>query len=179
VKNVSVITASFTGMHRVTPHMKLHDVVYMEWHRRLLQDIRNLGFRVISKRHPKGLIPEQAIFSNVVDEELLKTPMAAIEQQTDAYVIDFISSALMEAICTLKPVVLIDIPVRMMRPEARTLLSKSVEVIPATFDDRNRVVIDEESLRTSLEKPVNLDAREQLIQEYLLSPSADIGSIFE
>jgi hypothetical protein len=179
VKNVSVITASFTGMHRVTPHMKLHDVVYMEWHRRLLQDIRNLGFRVISKRHPKGLIPEQAIFSNVVDEELLKTPMAAIEQQTDAYVIDFLSSALMEAICTLKPVVLIDIPVRMMRPEARTLLSKSVEVIPATFDDRNRVVIDEESLRTSLEKPVNLDAREQLIQEYLLSPSADIGSIFE
>lgn len=179
VKNISVISASFTGIHRVTPHLKLHDVVYMEWHRRLLQNIRNLGYRVISKRHPKGLIMDQAIFRDVADEELLSTSMDAIEPRTDAYVIDFPASALMESICTLKPVILIDLPIRIMRPEARARLSKSVEIIAARYDDRNRVAVDKEQLKASLEKPVDIDARKQLIQDYLLNPSPDVDLLFE
>ena len=179
VKTVSVAAASFTGMHRVTPHMKLHDVVYMEWHRRLIGDIRRLGYTVISKRHPKGLMPDQPIFGDVADEELLGVPMSAIERRTDAYVIDFPASAFMEAICTPKPVVLIDIPIRKMRPEARELISRSVAIVSATFDERNRVIIDRSELHEGLEKPVDIDARERLIQDYLLRPSADFGSIFE
>ena len=85
----------------------------------------------------------------------------------------------MEAICTPKPVVLIDIPIRKMRPEARELISRSVAIVSATFDERNRVIIDRSELHEGLEKPVDIDARERLIQDYLLRPSADFGSIFE
>ena len=179
VKTVSVIAASFTGQQRVTPHMKLHDVVYIEWHRRLLKGIRELGYSAISKRHPKGMMSGQAIFGDIADEELLKTPMNEIEQRTDAYVIDFLASAFMESICTLKPVVLIDLPIRRMRPEARALLSKSVAIVSASFDEKNRVVINTDELRNALEQPVQIYAREQLIQDYLLRPSPNIDSLFE
>ena len=179
VKTVAVIAASFTGMHRVTPHQKLHDVVYMEWQRRLMSEIRGLGCRVISKRHPKGLMPGQPIFNDVADEELLGTPMRAIERLADAYVIDFPASAFMEAICTLKPVVLIDMSIRIMRPEARDLISQSVVIVPAAFDERNRVVIDVNELHEGLQKPVDINARDKLIKDYLLTPSANFYSLFE
>jgi hypothetical protein len=159
--------------------MKLHDVVYMEWHRRLLQDIGRLGYTVLSKRHPKGMMAGTHIFSDVADEELLQTPMSAIEDRTDAYVIDFPASALMESICTLKPVVLIDLPIRRMRPEARALLSQSVAIVRAGYDERNRVVIDQNELSEGLAEPVDLDAREQLLNEYLLQPASNASTLFE
>jgi len=179
VRTVSVITASLTRMIRVVPRMKLHDVVYMEWHRRLLASVGNLGYRVIAKRHPKAAMSNQQVFKGVADEELLQTPMSAIEDRTDAYVVDFPASAFMEALCTLKPVVLVDMSIRRMKPAAHDRLSESVAIVAASFDDRNRVVIDEEELKFGLEKPVDLDARERLIQDYLLNPSVGFGSIFE
>ncbi|MDP7486353.1 MAG: hypothetical protein QF476_09980, partial [Dehalococcoidia bacterium] len=178
-ETVSVISASLTGMHRVTPHMKLHDVVYMEWHRRLLQDVQNLGYTTLSKRHPKGMMAGRHIFDDVSTEELLQTPLSSIEDRTDAYVIDFPASALMESICTLKPVVLIDHGIRRMCPEVRSLLGQSVAIIASTHDEHNRVVIDQNELKEGLLTPVNLDAREEFLQGYLLKPSSNLDSLFE
>jgi hypothetical protein len=105
--------------------------------------------------------------------------MQAIEQRTDAYVIDFGASTLMETLCTLKPVILIDMGVRKMKSEARAAISESAVIISSKYDDRNRVVIDGDELQVGLEKPVDIAARDRLIQDYLLRPSADIDSLFE
>ena len=179
IKTVSVIAASFTGMLRVTPHMKLHDVVYIEWHRRLLSYVRQFGYTTLSKRHPKGMMAGQRVFDDVASEELIRTPMSEIEHRTDAYVIDFPASAFMEAICTMKPVVLIDLPIRKMRADAREAISKSVQIVSASFDERNRVVIDPQQLREALQAKVDIDSRESFIQDYLLRPSVETGSLFE
>ena len=179
IRNVSVITGSFTGMYPVMPHMKLHDVVYLEWHRRLLASITNLGYLAVSKRHPKGLLANKRLFSDVSHDELLDTPMSAVEHSPDAYVIDFPASAFMEALCTLKPIVVIDVSSRRMLPSARTELANSVSFVSASFDKRNRVVIDDSKLMEAIEKPVDIDAREQLIQDYLLRPSDDFRSIYD
>ena len=128
--------------------------------------------------HDAGMAGQE-IFTGLADEELLLTPMSAIEDRTDAYGIDFPASAFMEATCTLKSVVVIDMAIRKMKPEARESISESVTIVRATFDERNRVVIHSEELKTGLEKPVDLDACERLIQDYLLRPSADFSSIFE
>ncbi|MQF70406.1 hypothetical protein FIL92_00270 [SAR202 cluster bacterium AD-812-D07_MRT_10900m] len=178
VKTVYVVSASFSGTLRAIPNIKIHDVVYYEWHRRLLEMVRSAGFTVVSKRHPKGRGPDMPVFADVVSDELLEARMSDIFDLADAYVMDIAGSAFMEAICTLKPVVLIEIPNRTMRPEARTLVAGSAAIVAASFDERNRVVIDREELHDGLEKPVDVDARLRLIQDYLLSPSADFGSLF-
>ena len=179
VRNVSVITGSFTGMYPVMPHMKLHDVVYLEWHRRLLASITNLGYLAVSKRHPKGLLADNRLFTDVAHDELLDTPMRSIEHTADAYVIDFPASAFMEALCTLQPVVVIDMSSRRYLPSARAELEKSVSFVNASFDEQNRVVIDDSALVDAIEKPVDIDAREQLIQNFLLRPSDDFRSIYD
>ena len=79
----------------------------------------------------------------------------------------------------MKPVILIDMPVRRMLESARTVLAKSVEFVSASFDEGNRVVIDETELKDAIEAPVNIDEREQLIQDYLLRPSRDFDSIYD
>lgn len=104
--------------------------------------------------------------------------MADVEQNTDAYVFDFQGSAFMEALCTLKPVVLIDIPIRAMRAGARSEIMKSVTIVPASFDEQNRVVIDPEELHQAIKKPVDIEARKQLIQDFLLKPSANFSHLF-
>jgi hypothetical protein len=105
--------------------------------------------------------------------------MSAVEHSADAYVIDFPASAFMEALCTLKPIVVIDVSSRRMLPLARTELANSVSFVSASFDERNRVVIDEAELMEAIEKPVDIGAREQLIQNYLLRPSDDFRSIYD
>ena len=103
--------------------------------------------------------------------------MAEVDQITDAYVFDFQGSAFMEAICTLKPVVLIDIPIRTMRTKARLKIRESISVVPASFDEQNRVVISPEKLHEAIEKPVDIEARKQLIEDYLLRPSIKFSHI--
>ena len=179
INNVTVITGSFYGMYRVIPHRTLHDIVYMEWHRRLLKMTRSCGYTVISKRHPKGFMTEVPAFSDIAHLELLNTSMENIEQQTDAYVIDVASSAFMEAICTVKPVVLIDMPMVHIKPDALSQMRKSVSIIPASFDENNLVTIDRKLLREALEKPVDIAEREKLINDYLLMPSGNLDSILE
>ncbi len=178
IRNVTVIAGSFSGPYPVMPHMKLHDLVYLDWHRRLLTSISQYGYSVTSKRHPKGRLVDRNLFDGIVDHELISTPMSAVQESTDAYVVDFPASAFMEALCTLKPVVLIDMGVRRMKQSARVELQKSVQFIEATFDEYNRIKIDETQLRNAIESPVDVDAREKLINDYLLRPSDDFQSIY-
>jgi hypothetical protein len=177
-QNVTVIAGSFTGMTPVMPHMKFHDLVYLEWHRRLLASISKHGYSVTSKRHPKGSLTDRHLFDGIVDHELIETPMSAVQKTTDVYVVDFPASAFMEALCTLKPVVLIDTGVRRMKPAARIELMKSVEFVEATFDENNRITIDDSLLRSAIESPVDVEAREQLINDYLLRPTDNFQSIY-
>jgi len=73
--------------------------------------------------------------------------------------------------CSLKPIVLIDIPNRRLTEEGRRRIQESVKIVEANFDSQNRVQIDQVSLANALREPVDLDARHKFLNDYLLSPS--------
>jgi hypothetical protein len=177
VKNVYVISASFSGKHRAIPNVKIHDIVYLEWHRRLLKRISEAGYEVFAKRHPKGTGADIPIFDDIATVELRQTRMAATFSQADAYVLDIAGSAFIEALCTLKPVILIDIPTRRLIEKARTQLQKSVVIVRANFDDKNLVAVDHSQISEGLQKPVDLDARRQFIFDYLTSYDSQIAEL--
>ncbi len=178
-KRITVIAASFLGSIRAIPHKKMHDVVYLEWHRRLLKMLSTAGYSVLSKRHPKGLLADQKIFSDTVSNESILEPISAVEDNTDVYVIDTPGSALIDALCTKKQVILIDFPVKIITEEARKLLSAAAVVIRAEFDEKNRIIIDPKELIDAINTPVNIDAREKLVNSYFLSSSPGISNIRE
>jgi hypothetical protein len=179
VKTVFVTTASFTGTRRAIPNIKLHDVVYYEWHRRLLGMISSAGFTVISKRHPKGLGSGHALFNDVVSDELMQVGMTETFARADAFVMDIASTAMMEAICTLKPVVLVDIPNRQMLEAGLRDIEKTVQIVPAHFDERNRVVVDPNLLVEAIRQPVDVDVRRQFITDYLTEPDQRLTDLVE
>ena len=176
--NVAVISASFTGELRPVPWVKIHDVVYLEWHARLLHNVRNLGFKTISKRHPKGMGAGESLFADFCDIELKEIGMTSIPTRIDGWVTDIAASAFLEAMCSLKPVVLIDIPSRKMTDLARQRISESVQIVEAYFDENNRVAIDTDKLRQALETPFDIDARRRFLDDFLLTPNnVQVGNV--
>mgnify|MGYP001315572637 CR=1 FL=1 len=169
VKTVYVIAAAFSGSRPQIPNLKIHDIVLLDWNRRLIQMIKAAGFRTIVKRHPKGIGSNIPIFEDVASKELKQIRMADTFDQADAYVIDQVGTAFMEAMCTLKPVILIEIPNRQLTKEARTELNKSIVIIRATYDENNRVTIERDRLIEGLGEPINLEARHKFISDYLTS----------
>jgi hypothetical protein len=179
VRKVIVIAAAFTGTRRAIPNVKLHDVVYYEWHRRLLAMVKSNGFEVISKRHPKGLGAADRLYDDVATTELRQVGMQDIFESADAFVMDIAGSAFLESACTLKPVVLIDIPNRTMTDEGRKAIEKSIEIVPATFDDQNRVIVDPRNVADAIRKPVDIDARRKLLVDYLTQPDQQLLDILD
>jgi hypothetical protein len=177
IKTVHVIAQSFTGELRVLPNYNLPDVLYYDWHRRLLSAVKSAGFTTISKRHPKGIRPELETYGDTATSELRQASMADTYASAGAYVLDFAGSAFMEAMCTLKPVVLVHFPNRRLTDTGRQAIKKSAQLIEAKFDDRNRVVVDNQQLIDSINAPVNIEARQEFIQNYLTSYSDDILEI--
>jgi hypothetical protein len=174
VKKVYVVSASFSGTFRAIPNVKIHDVVYYDWHRRLLQIVKSAGFTTVSKRHPKGRGAQLSLFDDVASEELKLVGMSDTYELADAYVMDIAGSAFMEALCTLKPIVLVDIPNRRMTAEGRARIGESVSIVRAEFDENNRVVADAEQITEGLHTPVNIEARRRFVSEYLTEPGANL-----
>lgn len=177
IETVQVIASSFMGELRAVPNVCLPDVVYYEWHRRILSTIKSAGFTTISKRHPKGLYIEREAYEDVASEEIRQSQFKATFNNVDAYVLDIAGSAFMEAMCTLKPVVLIHIPIRRLTESARAAIRKSAQLIDAQFDEQNRVVINEQELIESINAPIDVEARMQFVSDYLTSSSENISEI--
>ena len=177
VRTVHVISASFSGKRRAIPNIKIHDIVYLDWHRRLLRSVKSAGFITIAKRHPKGIGPDAHIFDDIASEELRQLNMADTVDQADAFVFDIVGSAFMEALCTLKPIVLIEIPNRRLTEKARVQLKTHISVIEATFDENNRVTIDCDQLISGLGIPVDLTARHKFISDYLTSSNVSENNL--
>jgi len=177
VKTVYMVSASFSGTLRAIPNVKIHDVVYYEWHRRLLQLVRSAGFKAVSKRHPTGRGADLTLFADVASEELRQARMSDTFDLPDAYIMDIAGGAFIEAVCTLKPIVLVDIPSRRMTDEGRACIGESVQIVRAHFDENNRVVASADQIIEGLHKPVDVEARQRFISEYLTTPDSNLEQL--
>ena len=177
VETVHVVSQSFSAELRASPNMCLPDVVYFDWHRRLLSELRLNGFRTVAKRHPKGVHPGIKAYDDVATSELRMTSMDSIYADAEAYVFDCAFSAFMEAMCTLKPVVLIHIPFRRFAQNGREAIQKSAKVIDAYFDELNRIQVDVNSVVEAIQHPVDVEARRQFIEDYLTNSSTSVDEV--
>jgi len=174
INNITIVSASFGDQNRAIPNVKIHDVIYYEWHRRLLKNITNLGYHTIAKRHPKAESTNVLLFDDVVDEEKLNQNMKNTEEYTDLYIIDIAGSAFIEAICTLKPIIFIEMPNRLLPNLTKKILSKSMRIISAKYNEKNLVDIDFEKLSYYINEPVNLNERLRFISDYITSKNYNI-----
>ena len=175
VHNVMVVTTAFLGEVRPAFTSAGEDIIYMEWHVRLLKSIQNANFNVISKRHPKGSINNTKLFTGLVTDELTEGSFTDLTATADAFVFDFAASAFMEALCTNKPVVLIETPIRRLLKAGRKEVQEICTIVQADFDENNRIVADFDEVIAGLSKPVDPTARQLFLENYLLAPSPNLN----
>ena len=176
IRNVMVVPASLTNEIRPAFASTGEEAVYLEWHLRLLKFLRDSEYNVVSKRHPKGYYASTKLFDGYAHQEITDQSFTELTRTADAFVFDFAASAFMEALCTNKPVVLIDIPMRPLLASGRRDLEKICTIVPAEYDDDNRIVVDLKKVQYGLELPVDKNQRQTFIEKYLLQPSDDLNT---
>jgi len=169
VKNITIMSASFGDRNRAIPNVKIHDVIYYEWQLRLSKRLTKHGYNTIAKRHPKGQSTNDYMFQDVVSTEQLSERMTTIFDYTDVYIFDLCGAAFMEALCSLKPIILIEMPNRLINNKTKDLLKKSVNIIPARYNDDNLIEIDFNQLFKSINNSVNINERLRLISDFITS----------
>jgi len=175
VQNVMVVSTSFSGELRGTFTSTGEEPVYLEWHLRLLKFLKETQYNVISKRHPKGSITDTRLFTGFVNDELLGGSFSDMTTTADAFVFDFAASAFMEALCTNKPVVLIDVPFRPLLQAGREQLEQICTVVKAEYDEHNKVITNFDEVKYGLQKPVNTTLRQEFLNDYLFAPSVNLS----
>jgi len=169
IKNVTIINASFGDKNRAIPNIKIHDVIYYEWQLRLSKSLTKHGYNTIAKRHPKGQSTNDYLFNDTVSTEKLSESMIATFDYTDIYIFDIFGGAFIEALCTLKPIIFIEMPNRLLNKKTKDILKKSVNIISAKYNDNNLIEIDFNELFDSINNSVNINERLRLISDFITS----------
>jgi len=175
VRNVMVVPTSLRGSIRPAFVSTGEESVYLEWHLRLLESLRKTDYNIISKRHPKDLYASIKLFDGYAHEEITQGRFANLISRADAFVFDFAASAFMEALCTNKPVVLIEFPHRPLVPGGRDEVAAVCTIVKAEYDENNRIVAPLDEVVAGLNQPVDTQRRQQFVQNYLLSPSDNLS----
>ncbi|MEE8045372.1 MAG: hypothetical protein V3T49_00885, partial [Dehalococcoidia bacterium] len=174
IRNVMVVPTSLRGSIRPAFVSTGEESVYLDWHLRLLESLRKTDYNIISKRHPKDFYASTKLFDGYAHEEITQGMFANLIEGADAFVFDFATSAFMEALCTNKPVVLVEFPHRPLVRGGREEVAAVCTIVRAEYDENNRIVAPLDQVVAGINRPVDTQLRQQFVENYLLSPSENL-----
>ncbi len=121
---------------------------------RIAKLLKKCGFKVIYKMHPERKGEAKGIFKGLVDSIITK-PLETVYGEADALFFGYIhSSTFGFSLCTNRPIFQLDISKDIWNPLAYEHISRRTVMIPAYFDEKNRIQFDEAFLLEKLnQKP--------------------------
>jgi len=120
-----------------------HDIPYFDWQIRLLSHLKELNMDVIYKPHPEGATNVPLGFAESFGFQSNTKKFEEINEDVDAYIIDFIfSSTTPSVLKTDKPVFFINFGFPELIPEALDLVKKRCYYIEGKHSFDSRLSID-------------------------------------
>ena len=111
---------------------------------RLVSLLKAHGFEVIYKIHPEVTTEVQDIFEPICDK-VVTEPFEKVWHEADALVVKYTASSTFGfALCTNRPIFLIDLEKENWHPEHYLSLRKRCHMIPAWMNKENRIEFDED-----------------------------------
>ncbi len=119
----------------------LPDPIYLDWQLRVAETLRAAGTNILCKPHPHGLLRGQThplaavapTSSRLFEEEIA---------ETDVFLFDFPqSTTFWSALCTERPVVLLDFGLLPLAVDVAEALARRATVVRVDFDGRNLPVV--------------------------------------
>lgn len=120
-----------------------HDIPYFDWQIKLLSHLKELNVDVIYKPHPEGSTTVASDFAESFNFRTNTKTFEEIDENVDAYIIDFIFSSTTPLILnTDKPVFFINFGFPELIPEALDLVKKRCYYIEGKHSSNSRLSID-------------------------------------
>jgi len=135
--------------------------VQFDLERRIIELLRQFGYKVVYKKHPGGLLGKKELDFKIPNLEIISDSFEENLDKADAYFFYYTrTSTFGPALCTNKPIFVLDggweeIPEKMKR-----LLHSRCVFMEASFNERNLIELDEEDfqdLDRHLAKSLNTD----------------------
>jgi hypothetical protein len=165
LKRIMLIGSIFLG-ERILMNYE-SDPIHLDLEYRLIQCLTQAGFEVIYKQHPGGILRAPVEWNNPLVKST-REPFENVLNQADAFIFTYTAtSALAPALCTKKPVFILDCDRRDWQDDRKTLEDRCT-FIPCEVDSRQRVLFDEARLLDAIRnkrEPEN----SQFAANYLLS----------
>ena len=168
-KTVIYVSQSYTGEGcSITPSQKPPDVLVYEWQLWLIRTLKNLGYRVILKPHPRG----EGI--NYIDLSLycdgvIEGHFNPNVHQADCLIFDFAGTAMMDTLASQNAVVYLDHGVREYDALGKEWLEERVQIVDCHFDEQNRIRTTPQELSEAIETSSEndwLDSAENFVGKY-------------
>lgn len=148
-RRVTYTPVSLLGYRQMLPP-RLPDLVNLDWQLRFTEMLKGLPVELTCRPHPEGL------FSNRSNPLAEMTPLSErvfedLIADTDVFVFDYIqSTTFYEALCTDRPVVLIDLGLPIFEGDALAMLTERCRIVSAEFDAANRPYVDAGKLESAI-----------------------------
>jgi len=156
IKKIIYVGTAFHGEGaRLRPIF--HDMTYFDWQIKLLSHLEKINMDVIYKPHPEGATRVPNGFAESFGFRTLSKPLEEINEDVDAYIIDFIFSSTTPAILkTEKPVFFINLGFPELLPEAIDLIKKRCYYIEGKHSANSRLSIDFNELDQFIENDIHI-----------------------
>ena len=154
--------SSFSNSETKSATHYLSQVIYQDWSIRLARALSALPINLVCKPHPDFKYPGPshplAQFATVIN-----LPFEDVINDADVFIYDcFNSTTFWEAVCTDKKIICIDIGLPRPTDAARPILERRCTFIQASFDDSNRLRIDEDALEDAILGPAQRPLPDEL-----------------
>lgn len=160
MNNKTLIYVTGTYGHDRTPGLpafKIPDIIYFEFQIRLLGFLKDQGWHIILKPHPKGIYQDQNYIAPYVDE-IVKTPFDANSFKAEIFLFDFAGTAFFDTLATKQRALLLNLGRRPIAPIERANLQKRCSILDLDFDDCGRIALDKTDISAAIESaPQDID----------------------
>lgn len=129
------------------------DIVLTDLQARTLSRLKEWGFDVLYKPYPSRRAIQPAGFADRLGITSLDGRFEDVLSEADVVILEsHLSTTFATAICSDKPIVLLDFELDALAPEARQMLERRAVLVPAWFDESNRAQVDWTIFRAGIEE---------------------------
>lgn len=133
----------------VSVRFRMNDVVYLNWQIWLIKRLRENGNRVIIKSHPGGLSGVGSVLTKYADGLWRDRYDAAITQEF-INVFDFPGTAMIDALATPVPIVLVDSLFRPRNPYTFPDLAERISIVDGYMTDENLFRVKPDDIKSAI-----------------------------
>ncbi|HEC65179.1 MAG TPA: hypothetical protein ENI23_07795 [bacterium] len=164
-----VIAKGLQFDNKIVHGIALPQLMQIDLELRIVNILKKAGYKVIYKNHPDGNLSDSIIDFFGSNVQTVSERLEEVMSHADAFLFYHSRSTTFgQALCTNKPIIYINGGWEDWLPEIYELIVKRCCIVSAHFDERNRLIINEEELLDALaRKPV--EPNFEFANSYILS----------